>query len=90
MRLLVLEIDQGRFVKTDETNLHDRWHCQDARNHSKGLEADFGGPLKEFWLLVVGANEKTMHEIVEECLRYKLYTVKVRQMLSEAALNATT
>ncbi|KYQ50144.1 hypothetical protein ALC60_10777, partial [Trachymyrmex zeteki] len=34
---------------------------------------------------VVGVSEKTMHRIVEEDLRYKSYTIKVRQMLSEAA-----
>ena len=34
---------------------------------------------------VVGVSEKTMRRIVEEDLRYKSYTIKVRQMLSEAA-----
>ena len=29
-------------------------------------------------------SEKTMRRIVEEDLRYKSYTIKVRQMLSEA------
>ncbi|XP_011707025.1 PREDICTED: uncharacterized protein LOC105462195 [Wasmannia auropunctata] len=34
---------------------------------------------------VVGVSEKTMRRIVEEDLRYNSYTIKVRQMLSEAA-----
>ncbi|CAK9829643.1 Transposable element Tcb1 transposase [Anthophora retusa] len=34
---------------------------------------------------LVGVSEKTMRRIVEEDLRYKSYTIKVRQMLSEAA-----
>ncbi|XP_018364731.1 PREDICTED: uncharacterized protein LOC108762295, partial [Trachymyrmex cornetzi] len=34
---------------------------------------------------VVGVREKTIRRIVEEDLRYKSYTIKLRQMLSEAA-----
>ncbi|XP_076279399.1 uncharacterized protein LOC143208672 [Lasioglossum baleicum] len=34
---------------------------------------------------VVGISEKTMRRIIEEDLRYKSYTIKVRQMLSDAA-----
>jgi len=34
---------------------------------------------------VIGVSEKTMRQIVEEDLRYKSYTIKVRQMLSKAA-----
>ena len=39
---------------------------------------------------VVGVSEKTMRRIVEEDLRYKSYTIKVRQMLSEAARTTST
>jgi len=35
-------------------------------------------------LSIVGVSEPTMRRIAEEDLRYKLYTLKIRQMLSEA------
>ena len=34
---------------------------------------------------IVGVSEPTMRQIAEENLRYKSYTLKIRQMLSEAA-----
>jgi len=44
-------------------------------------------PRQSLWKLasIVGVSESTVHRIAEEDLRYKSYTLKIRQILSEAA-----
>lgn len=61
---------------------------QDAQHST---ELTFEGPGQSIQKLSgVGIREKTMHRIVEKYLGYKSYTIKVRQMLYEAAWETET
>jgi len=48
------------------------------------ISDDPGQSLRKL-VSIVGVSEPTMHRIAKENLRYKSYTLKIRQMLSEAA-----
>ena len=48
------------------------------------ISDDLGQSLRKL-TSIVGVSEPTMRRIAEENLRYKSYTLKIRQMLSEAA-----
>jgi len=48
------------------------------------ISEDSGQSLRKL-ASIVGVSEPTMRRIAEEDLRYKLYTLKIRQILSEAA-----
>ena len=53
----------------------------------KGSSADFQGNHCDYRKLasIVNVSEPTIRRIAEQDLRYKSYTLKIRQMLSEAA-----
>ena len=51
----------------------------------QALISDIPGQSLRKLASIVGVSEPTMRRIAEEDLRYKSYTLKIQQMLSEAA-----
>lgn len=76
---------QRRFWKTSEKYILERVHCQSA-NVQWAQELIFEDSRQSIrkWSTAIGVRGKTIPGIIKEYLRDKPYTIKVRQMLSEA------
>ena len=56
---------------------------------AQALISDDSGQSLQKFASIVGVSEPTMRRIAEEDLRYKSYTLKIRQMLSEDKLSCS-